>query len=113
MQLLASLFADDAPKPDPAAGGPLGNPMFLMVVFVLFMVTMFWLPQRRQKKEQEAMLAALKPGAKVVTASGIIGTVIKLKEGEDEVSLRSDDTKLKVLRSSIVRVLGMDEEPKA
>ena len=72
-------------------------------------IFLFVLPGRRQRKEQAAMLAALKPGAKVVTSSGIIGVVVKVKEVEDEVTLRSDDTKIKVLKSSVARVLSTDE----
>ena len=106
------LFADDPPKADPAAGGPFSNPLFFMVMLGLFMFTMLWLPSRRQRREQAAMLASLKNGVKVVTASGIIGTIIKLKDGEDEIVLKSEDTKIKVTRGSVVKVLGVEEEAK-
>lgn len=108
------LFAEEAAKTEtPQAQGPFGNPMFFMVMIGLFMFTMLWLPQRKQKKELAAMMATLKNGAKVVTASGIIGTVTKIKDGDDEVVIRSEDTKLKITRASIVRVLGIDEETKS
>jgi len=103
--LLATLFADDAPAAPAgdkaAAGGPFGNPLFFMVIMGLFMVTMMWLPARRQKKELAAMMAALKAGSRIVTTSGIIGTIVKIKDGDDEVVIRSEDSNSKsnVLRS--------------
>ncbi|CAN5413524.1 hypothetical protein BH11PLA2_BH11PLA2_27180 [soil metagenome] len=108
--LLATLFAQDtpaAPAGDKAAGaGPLGNPLFFMVIMGLFMVTMMWLPARKQKKELAAMMAALKAGSKIVTTAGIIGTITKIKDGDDEVVIRSEDSKFKITRASIARVLG-------
>ncbi len=111
---MMSLFAQDAPaaKTDAAAAGPLGNPLFFMVMIGIFMFTMLWLPSRRQRKEQAAMLASIKPGSRIVTASGIIGSIVSLKEGEDEIVIKSSDSKLKVTKASIVRVLGAEDESK-
>jgi preprotein translocase YajC subunit len=48
------------------------------------------------------MLKTIKNGDKVVTNSGILGTIIGIKE--KSISLRSADTKLEVLKSSIAEV---------
>lgn len=80
-----------------------------MVMIVLAYVVIFLPMSRRQKKEQAAMMASIKRGTKVATASGIIGTVANIKDGEDEVVIRSEDAKIRVLRSAITRVLGQDE----
>ena len=85
------------------------RPEVMLLLVGLFFVTFILPASRRQKKEQAAMMANLKRGSKVVTTSGIIGTVVSLKDTEDEVTLRSEDTKLKVLKSSIARVLGQEE----
>jgi preprotein translocase subunit YajC len=106
------LVAQDSPAPEggnqPAENpmGIFGNPLLMMLLIGLFIVVVVLPGSRRQKREQQAMLAALKPGAKVVTAAGIIGTVVKVKENEDEITVKSEDTKLKVLKSTVVRVLG-------
>lgn len=113
MLLVAMLFAEDVAKPaEPPAMGPFNNPIFFMVMIGLFMFTMLWLPQRRQKREMEAMLANLKEGADVVTASGIMGTVEKVFAGEDKLLIKSEGTKLKITRSSVVRV-GAPEATKS
>lgn len=99
--MLAALFAQQ-----PEGGGPAATlPLLLLVVMGLFWVVVVIPAGRRQKKEQQAMLAALKPGAKVQLASGIIGSVVTAKEGEDEIVIRSEDTKLRVVRSSVTQVV--------
>lgn len=107
--MLTALFAQGQPQGDP---GPLGNPniMFWMVgMMVLFWVVIIIPQSRRQKREQREMLAAIKRGAKVVTTAGIVGTVVAAKDGEEEITIRSEDARLRVLRSAVLRVLGSDE----
>lgn len=116
-----ALIADD-PAPTPAPGpkdappnplGPFGNPLFMILMVGLFFLVVIIPANRRQKREAAAMMASLKPGSKILTTSGILGTVVKLKEGEDEVVIKSEDAKIKILRSTIARVLGEDTETKA
>jgi preprotein translocase subunit YajC len=101
-----------AQEPGGAPQGGVASPYFPMLLIGLMVI--FWLvvvlpASRRQRKEQEKMLATLKRGAKVVTSAGIIGTVVSVKDNEDEITLRSEDSRIKVLRSSVLRVLGSDE----
>jgi preprotein translocase subunit YajC len=103
-----------AGAPAPAGGAPVAKPpghseFLMMAVFGLALVMMIILPGRRQRKEQEAMLAALKKGAKVITVGGIIGTVASIEEKEDELTLRTGETKIKVTKSSVARVLGQED----
>jgi preprotein translocase subunit YajC len=110
------LIAQDAPPAAPKQENPLGllgNPLLMIALMALFFFVVMWPAQRRQRREQQAMLASIKPGVKVVTASGIVGSVVKAKEGEDEIVLKSEDTKLRVLRSTIARVLGTEEATEA
>ena len=81
-----------------------------MMGTMLLFYFVFLLPaNRRQKKEQAEMLASIKQGAKVVTTSGIIGTITSIKDGDDEVVLRTEDTKIRVLRSTIQKVMTKAE----
>jgi len=108
-----TLLAQDpaTPKQQPAENplGILGNPLLLMGLMVLFFFVVMWPAQRRAKREQQQMLAGIKPGSRIVTTAGIVGKVVKAKDGEDEITVQSEDTKLRVLRSSVMRVLG--DEP--
>ena len=94
------------------AGGqsPLGFivPLGLMLVILYFMMIR---PQSQQRKRQAQLLAALKSGDKVVTASGIVGVVITVKD--KTVSLRSSDAKMEVTKSSVVEILDAGSEEKS
>lgn len=88
--------------------GPMFFPLMIGLMLLFWVVVM--LPMsRRQKKEQEQMLAKLARGAKVLTSGGIVGTIVSAKEGEDEIVIRSEDTRLRVKRNVIIQVVGGDD----
>lgn len=84
-----------------------------LVPFVLIFVIFYFmliLPQQKKQKQQKAMMESLKKGDKVITASGIWGTVTNL--GKDTVTLQiADNTKIKMQREYILR-LRSDEDDK-
>lgn len=103
--MLAALFAEDPPAQQQQM--PFwANPMFLLAMLVLFWVVIILPMSRRQKKEQATMMSSIARGARVVTNAGIVGEVVTAKDGEEEIVIRSEDTKLRILRSAVVKVLG-------
>jgi preprotein translocase subunit YajC len=84
-----------------------------LVPFILIFVIFYFLlilPQQKKQKQQKAMMESLKKGDKVVTASGIWGTITNL--GKETVTLQiADNTKIKMQREFISR-LRSDEEDK-
>jgi preprotein translocase subunit YajC len=86
----------------------LSSMMPLVIIFVLFYF-MLIRPERRRKADLNRMLDGLKKSDHVVTVGGIVGTVVNVQKGSDEVTIRVDEStnaKLRVLRSSIARVVG-------
>jgi preprotein translocase subunit YajC len=84
----------------------------MLLIFVVMMI-MMGRSSARQRREQAALIANVKKNDRVVTSAGIIGVVVALKENEDEVTLRVDEStnsRVRVLKSSIVRVAS-DEQP--
>ncbi len=80
------------------------------LIFVIFYFLVI-LPQQKRSKQQKALLEALKKGDKVVTASGIWGTISNL--GKDTVTLQiADTTKIRIQRDQIARLRGGDDEDK-
>lgn len=80
---------------------------FLPFIIMGVMLVMFFRASSKQRKELDSARAALKKNDKVVTSGGILGVVVAIKENEDEVTLKVDDTsntRIRVLKSSIVRV---------
>jgi preprotein translocase subunit YajC len=69
-------------------------------------------PQDRGQTKAADMLAKLKKNDRVVTAGGILGTVVNVRSDNDYVTIRVDDStnaRMQVLASSIARVLSDDD----
>ncbi len=91
------MVADAAPtQPNPAATNL--NLLVMMGAVGLFLIWSMR-SQSKKTKEHNAKLATVKPGDKVTTSSGIVGTVVAVKD--KTVSMRSADTKLEILKSAI------------
>jgi preprotein translocase subunit YajC len=104
------LLAQAADSGQPQQGPPGWS--FLLYGLPVLMLLMLFRSNSRQKREAQNALANLKKNDKVVTTSGIIGVVTAIKENEDEVTLRVDDTsntRIRVLRSSIARITSGDQ----
>lgn len=88
-----------------------GNMLLSLVPFVLIFIIFYFLlilPQQKRQKKLRTMLDALKKGDKVITSSGMWGTVTNF--GKDSVTLQiADNTKVKIQRDHIAR-LRTDEE---
>jgi preprotein translocase subunit YajC len=97
------------------ASGPaslLGNPLVMMVIVMGIFYVMLILPQQRQRKKVQQMLAELKSGDKVVTNGGIYGTINGI-DG-DTVILKIADTgsapvKIRIARSAITQVEASED----
>ncbi len=93
-------------------GGAPGGTLLSLVPFILIFVVFYFLlvlPQQRRQKKLKSLLDALKKGDKVVTSSGLWGTVTNL--GKETVTLQvSDNTKIKIQRDHIARLRADEEE---
>jgi len=65
-------------------------------------------PQRRQQEKHRQLLASLQRGDRIVTSGGIIGEVVHLKD--DEVTVKSGESRLIVQRSNIANILNRSVE---
>jgi preprotein translocase subunit YajC len=106
--------ATNAPGQPPMEASPQAK-MIQTVSMLGIMVFLFYFlairPQSKKAKEQAAMLKTVKPGDKIITSSGIVGTVVAVKERT--ISLRSAETKLEVLKSAITDITKSDGEAEA
>ena len=97
-------------------GGPnsTSGTLLSLIPFALIFVIFFFLvirPQQKRAKQQKALLEALKKGDKVITASGIWGTVTNL--GKETVTLQiADSTKIRMQRDQIARLRSSEDEDK-
>ncbi|HXJ60018.1 MAG TPA: preprotein translocase subunit YajC [Verrucomicrobiae bacterium] len=82
---------------------------FLLLIFAFYFAILR--PQQRRQKQLDQMVKSLRAGDRVTTTSGIIGTVVTVKD--KSVSIRSADTKLEVLKTAISEITAREGEPAA
>jgi len=84
----------------------------LILIFVIFYFILIR-PQQKKQKALQQLTANLKKGDKVVTISGVFGTVSKSVSGEKYVELEiAENVKIKILRSSIQEIEGTENKAK-
>ena len=82
--------------------------ILIFVIFYFFLIR----PQQKRVKDHKAMVLALKRGDQVVTSGGIIGVIERVLE-DDKIELTiSDNTKVKVVKSTIQSLLQNTETKK-
>jgi preprotein translocase subunit YajC len=89
-----------------------GWAMWAPFIVMGLMLVMYFRTTSRQRAELQKALAAMKKGDKVVTSGGILGTIAAVKENEDEVTLKVDETsntRIRVLKSSVVKIISGDQ----
>ena len=91
-------------------GGGFGGfliPLGLMFAIMYFMVIM---PQQRQRKKVQAMLAQLKSGDKVITNGGIYGTVNGIDGDSVILKISSEpQVKIRIARAAIAQVEASED----
>lgn len=101
----------------PATGGGAALAPFLFQIGAIFAIFYFLMirPQQKQRKAHEAAILAIKKGDQILTAGGIVGEVVHIKEiGEkaalgDHLTIKSGESKLVVTRGRIASVGGSPE----
>jgi preprotein translocase subunit YajC len=97
-------YAAAAPPGGGGGMGAIAQPLILFGAMFAIFYFIVLRPQQKQKADRERMLSALKKGDRVVTSSGMHGTVTGI--GEHTVTLRvADQVKLEFDRASIGRVV--------
>lgn len=95
-----------------AAGGGDSSPGLLSLVpFLLIFVVFYFLlivPQQRRQKKQREMLEALKKGDKVITSSGIWGSITNLDKDTATIQI-ADNTKIRIQRDHIASLRTTNE----
>ena len=104
-KMTASLFLMTPPAgsgDQSGAGGISTIIMFAMIGLIFFF--MIYRPQKKRQKERESLISKMEKGDKVITSSGIHGTISQLDETSILVQV-SDNTKIRFEKSAISTVL--------
>lgn len=115
MHVLSILFAQTQ---GPATGQPTGPSgigtlfMFGSIFAIFYFLTIR--PQQKQRKAHEASILTLKKGDQIVTAGGLVGEVVHIKEGHkdgapvaglgDHITIKCGEARLVVTRGRIAAI---------
>lgn len=90
-----------------AGGWGLWVPFILLIpIWYLLLIR----PQQTERKKRQELLSSLKKNDRVVTTSGMIGTIANVSQDGKEITLKfGDTTRIPFLRSAIETVLRDDE----
>ena len=108
-----------APKTRPAdrrpgdSGGLFGSWQLMVVMLGGFFLLYVWMgrSRRKQQRQRQEMLSALKKGDKITSIGGIVGTVIEVRD--DEVTVKVDETGNVRMRFARWAIRGVGEAAKA
>jgi preprotein translocase subunit YajC len=88
----------------PAGPGLLGN-VGLIVAMIAFFYFVVLRPQQKQREQAETLLKSLQKGDKVLTNSGMYGTVVAI-DGDDATLEISEKVRVKFKRAAIAERLN-------
>jgi preprotein translocase subunit YajC len=96
-----------------AQGGQEGGGLLVWLPWVLIFVIFYFLlirPQQKRQKEHRMLLDSLRKGDRVVTSSGMFGTIVGINEKENIVVLKvGENVKIEFLRTSIAGRISKEE----
>jgi preprotein translocase subunit YajC len=97
------------------SGGQMDLGILWLLPAILFLFYFLVLrPMRKQDQERQNLVRNLKKNDKVITTSGIYGTVVAIAEHADEITVKVDDNvRVRMLKSSILKNLTQEEALKA
>lgn len=105
--LFTPAFAQDAASA--AAAAPAGSGLASLLPLILIFVIFYFLlirPQQKKFKQHQAMISAVARGDKIVTAGGVVGTVVKVESDEFVQVEIAKDVVVKLSRPTIANVLS-------
>jgi len=99
-----------APGQDPAGG--LFSTVIMFAAIAAIFYFMIFRPQKKRQQEREALVNAIEKGDKVVTSSGIHGTIAQIEETTILLQV-AENTKMRFEKASITNVLNKKGEKEA
>lgn len=85
------------------------GPIVWLVAFGLIFYFLLIRPQRQRQKQHEEMVKALRPGDKIVTQGGIVGTVTKSDESSATLKVRlAPSVEVTLLRTHVAAKTAED-----
>jgi preprotein translocase subunit YajC len=88
----------------------------MLIIYVVVFIAIFYFmairPQQRQRKAHQALLSSLKKGDRIITASGIYGTVKRVEENIVVIEVAKGVT-MKIARRAVAEIIRDQAEARA
>ena len=92
-----------------SAGGGLLEMLPLFIIIGMLFYFLILRPEQKRRRKHGEMLSSLKKNDRILTSSGIYGTVVNVHQDGGDVTIKVDESlnvKMRVIRSSIGQVLS-------
>ena len=86
------------------ANGNLISQMIILVVFIVLMYFILIKPQKKKDKEVQDMRSSLQVGDEIVTIGGICGRIVKTKEDSVVIQVGADKSKFEIKKWAVSTV---------
>lgn len=90
-------------------GSSLVSMLPIVAIIVVFFLLM-WLPQRKRKKQMQAMMDSLGPGKMIKTIGGMYGKIVAVKEDLVTIETMPDKVRLVFTKGAIATVEDAEVE---
>ena len=100
--LIALAYAEAGAQAAAAPGQ--ANPIMAYAPLILMFALLYFImirPQQKKQKELKKFVSEIKKGDRVVTSSGILGTISGLKDNSVVLKVGEGETKIEFLKSAI------------
>lgn len=98
-----------------AQGSALGSTLSLIIPLALCAIVFYFFlykPQKKQENEAAQMRNSLQVGDEITTTGGIIGKIVSIKDETMVIETTRDATKIRLLKSAVMRVDVKAEDAK-
>ncbi len=93
---------------EPSVGSLLITNTLPFVIVLVVMYFMLIAPQKKREKQMEDLRSSLEIGDGVVTAGGVVGRIVSIKE--DTIVIESASSKIRLKRWAVTEVDKLDAE---
>jgi len=88
-----------------------GNPIVLIIVFIGIFYFLMIRPQQKRQKKLNETLNSLKAGDRVMTTSGIYGTIDSVVDGQNFILTIASGVKIQIVRAAIASKVDTNPMP--
>ena len=108
------LYAQEGGPGGGGGGGlfDLRGPFPLLIIIGLLFYFVLLQPERKRRRQHEELLAKLKKNDRILTLSGIYGTVVNVNKDAGDVTIKVDEAtnaRIRITRNSIGQIIAENE----